>query len=301
LTGMGYDEALSSVLVSQEMGTFAQATPVALANPLTEEAAVLRTSLLPELLAAVQWNLNRGQETVRLFEIGSTYQRDGSGYREPAVLALAATGNRVESRLLADDRGKHVPDTEWSKFDFLDFKGDLEQLMELFDVSSYGFDSQDVPQQVRPGHRARLVAEGETIGWFGELHPAVAEKWKFRRPVLVAEVSLESLYRKPLRAPRVEPLSRYPAVERDFSLVLPERTQFARVREAILALQIPELVGVSPVEVFRGAPVPPGRYSLLLRLTLQSPNTTLTEAELAACSARVVECLERQLGAQIRM
>jgi len=144
----------------------------------------------------------------------------------------------------------------------------------------------------------------KVVAVLGELHPEVAESWKIRRPVFIAEMLLESLYAWDLKSPRVQPISRYPAVERDFSILLPEAKRYEEVRAAIADLGIPELVAVRPVEIFRGAtsgPVPPGKYSLLLRVTLQSHQGTLTEAELTRHSGRIIDCLERRLGAQIRM
>jgi phenylalanyl-tRNA synthetase beta subunit len=89
-------------------------------------------------------------------------------------------------------------------------------------------------------------------------------------------------------------------VERDFSILLPEGTPFQAVREAVISLGIREVVNLRPVEIFRGASVPPGKYSLLLRVNLQSPTATLTEAELSDRSARLIHCLEQNLGAQVR-
>jgi len=292
LLGLGYDEALSPVLVSRITEAFEESPAVALSNPLSEESSVLRTSLVPSLLSAVQWNLNRGQETVRLFELGNIYLRSSNGHREPPVLGLVATGDCIEPGLNQPAR----------KFDGLDLKGDMEQCAELFEVGSYRFDSENLPDYYRPGHRARWVADGTALGRFGELSPPVAEQWKFRQPVYLAEVFLERLYARDLRPPRVQPISRFPAVERDFSLLFLKGVRFENVREALLSLGIPELVEVRPVEIISDRPPATAeRYSLLLRLTLQSHQATLTETELAAWSARIIQCLEGKLGAQIRM
>ncbi|MCH7979055.1 MAG: phenylalanine--tRNA ligase subunit beta [Acidobacteria bacterium] len=293
---LGYDETISSTLTNHAAETFGSATPVPIANPLSEEGCILRPSLIPGLLAALQWNLNRGRETVRLFEVGSIYCREADSYREPLMLALAGTGDRFEA-CLKQDGGRLAG----KSFEILDLKGDLEQLIELFENSSYRIDSEHVPDYYRPDRSARLVMEGQAVGWFGELNSEVAARWKFRQPVYLGELSLDLLYTRNLHFPSAQAISRYPAVERDFSIVLPEGMRFESVREAIVSLGIPELVAVTPVEIFRGAPVPPGKYSLLLRLILQSQNSTLTEAELTGHSARVIDCLERKLGAQIRM
>ena len=293
---LGYDETISFTLTNHASEGFGSSAPVSIANPLSEEVCILRPSLVPGLLAAVQWNLNRGRETVRLFEVGSIYLHQSDGYREPLMLALAGTGDRFEA-CLKQDGGR----LNGKRFEVLDLKGDLEQLIELFENPFYHIDSEDVPNYYRPDRSARLVMEGQAVGWLGELHPEVAAGWKFRQPVYLGELSLNFLYTRNLHFPSAQAISRYPAVERDFSILLPEGMQFESVREAILSLGIPELVTVTPVEIFRGAPVPPGKYSLLLRLVLQSQHSTLTEAELAGHSARVIECLERKLGAQIRM
>ena len=300
--GLGYDETISLVLVSRSSASIREdhegSAPVALSNPLSEEASMMRTSLVPGLLSAVQWNVNRGSETVRLFELGNTYWRQGEGHREAPILGLVATGDRVEAGV-----GQAA-----KPYDFLDLKGDVEQLVERFEMPSYTFDSEDLAFQnhpcYRPGHRARLLVEGQLAAFLGELRPQVAESWKFRRPVFVAELFLEALYTWDLNSPLFQPISRYPAVQRDFSILLPQAMRYEVVRSGIESLAIPELVAITPVEIFRGAagrPVPPGQYSLLLRITLQSHLGTLTEAELTKHSGRIIDCLERRLGAQIRM
>lgn len=292
LLGLGYDETLSSVLVSRATEEFGEAPPVVLSNPLSEEAAILRTSLVPLLLSAVQWNRNRGQETVRLFEIGSIYQRGENGFREPPVLGVVATGDRVEAGLNQPPR----------RYDWLDLKGDVEQCAELFELGALVFEEKGLPPYYRVGHAAQAAVEGTPVARLGELSPEAAEQWKFRQPVFVAEIFLERLYGRDLRLPRAKPISRFPAVERDFSLLLPRNVRFDNIREAVLSLGISELTGVTPVEMIADRPpATPERYSLLLRLTLQSYETTLTETELAGWNTRVIECLEKQLGAQIRM
>jgi phenylalanyl-tRNA synthetase beta chain len=291
LLGLGYDESLSAVLVSRATEKFGDSSPVTLSNPLSEEAAILRTSVVPSLLSAVQWNRNRGQETIRLFEIGNVYLRNGNGYREPPVLGIIATGDRVDAGLDQSPR----------KFDWLDLKGDVEQCAELFETGSLRFDADGLPDYYRAGHRMRLMVEGTAVAWLGQLSLEVAEQWKFRQSVYLAEVFLERLYARDLRLPRVQPISRFPAVERDFSVLLPRDVRFDNVREAVLSLGIPELVAVTPVETISDRPpATPERYSLLLRLTLQSFQATLTEAELAGWSTRLIECLEGKLGAQVR-
>jgi phenylalanyl-tRNA synthetase beta chain len=291
LLALGYDETLSSVMVSKETEQFAEAPSVELSNPLSEESAILRPSIVPSLLAAMQWNRNRGQDTVRLIEIGSVYQGSGGGFREPQLLGIAATGDRVEAGLNQQPR----------RFDWLDIKGDVEQCAELFELKSLQFDGNNLPGYYRAGHSARLKADGEVIARLGQLSSEAAEQWKFRHPVFIAEIFLDRLYARSLRVPRARAISRFPSVERDFSLLLPREVRFDNVREVLLGLGIRELSAAEPVEMIADRPpATPERYSLLLRITLQSQQATLTETELAAWSERIIESLEKQLKVEIR-
>jgi phenylalanyl-tRNA synthetase beta chain len=233
---------------------------------------------------------------VALFETGNTYQRDGDAYREPSVAAMVATGLREPSGL--SDDGRRRPSQE---FGFLDLKGDLEQLIQLFGVSRPAVDALEMPTYYRAGHSARLVVDGQLLARFGQLHPEIAERWKFRQAIFLGELYLDLLYAHGLRSPQARPVSRYPSVERDFSIVVRDAVTFESIRRTIAALKIPELVEMQPVETFRGDPVQAGYYSLLLRVTLQSSEATQTEADLADRSARIVQALERELGATIRM
>ena len=143
----------------------------------------------------------------------------------------------------------------------------------------------------------------DSLGRAGKLAPRVAEQFKFHQDVFLAELALDPFYAgcaAALAARHYQPLSRFPAVERDFSLLLEEGTTFAAVREAIAALGIPEIVSVEAVDLFRGKSLPAGKYSLLVRVTLQSHQATLTEALVNEFSARIVATLQQKLGASLR-
>ncbi len=130
-----------------------------------------------------------------------------------------------------------------------------------------------------------------------------AERFKLRQDVYFAELRLEPFYvaaEAARAALHYEPVSRFPAVERDFSLVLADGTTFAQVTEAIRALGIAELERIEPVDLFRGGHIPSGKYSLLVRVTFQSPDTTLSDGQLVDFSSRIVAALEQKLGASLR-
>ncbi len=288
---LGYSETISfSLIAPREAQQFSREQPVRLANPLSEEASVLRTSSVPGALSAVEWNLNRGQRRIRLFEIGKIYRGGDGGYQEPPVLCLAASGQAAEASVQAPGR----------ELGFYDLKGDVETLLERFEHRRLSFDSGVGVDYYHPGRAAEAVMDGEAVARFGEIHPQIAVARKWRQPVLMAELFLDRLWQRPLRRPRYETLPRVPAVDRDFSLLLPEGVAFEQVAQAVRSLAIPELAEIRPVEIFRGEAVPEGKYSLLVRLVFQRTEQTLSDAEVNHWSRAIATALEKNLGATLR-
>jgi phenylalanyl-tRNA synthetase beta chain len=141
------------------------------------------------------------------------------------------------------------------------------------------------------------------IGAAGQLVRRVAEKFKFRQDIFLAELEVDPLcvaYRAAKQARRYEPLPRFPAVERDFSVLLPDGTHFSDVVKAIRSLHISEISNIEAADLFRGKNVPAGKYSLLVRVTFQSREATLTDAQISNASAKIISALEKNLGAQLR-
>ncbi|MGC2208912.1 MAG: phenylalanine--tRNA ligase subunit beta [Candidatus Korobacteraceae bacterium] len=292
LLALGYNESLSSTFIPQEDArSFAQAEPVRIANPLSEEASFMRTSLVPGLLSQFAYNLNRGNADVRLFEAGHVYAMQGEAVDEHNSLAFAATG-------AARDPGVHGKP---EPLNFFHLKGDIEQLLVAFELDKseeVTFD-RTVPAWLHPGRAARVQLAGKTLAVFGQLHPEVAAARKLKQDVFVAEVFVEALYSLALRQPAYTPISKYPAVERDFSFVLPEGVEFASIRQRLSALRIAELTTVLPAETFRGGSLSAGTYSFLLRVRFQSAERTLRDDEVAAWSQQIVKAVE-WLGGSLR-
>jgi phenylalanyl-tRNA synthetase beta chain len=293
LIGLGYRDILTIPHVAEERDALfrpADAHPARLANPLSEEASVLRSTGIVTIAAALEWNLNHGQRNVRLFEIGSHYRLKGTASVETRVLNIGATGEAREKDLYDAAR----------EYSFADLKGDLDAVGLL----AGGFSWQEGGSAwLHAARRGRIVLGGDQIGEAGQLARRVAERLKLRQEVFLAELRLDPVYaavRGLKAARRYEPLLRFPAVERDFSLLLADGTHFSNVSNAIRSLHIGEIVSVEATDLFRGKNVPAGKYSLLVRVTFQSREATLTDAQITDFSARVVAALEKQLGAQLR-
>jgi phenylalanyl-tRNA synthetase beta chain len=296
LIGLGYHEVLTIPHVAEERNELFRppdAVPAKLANPLSEEAGLLRSTGAVTMASAIEWNLNHGQRNTRLFEIGSHYRFVESKPVETRVLSIGATG-AARPQVLYD------PPRDYT---FADLKGDLDAIGALSGGLRW---EQGGPDWLNPARRGAISLgkeSGPALGAAGQLSKRVADKFKFRQDVFLAEITLGPLYCMYYGVKnnrRYEPLARFPAVERDFSLFLADGVTFAQVQQTILSLGISEIASVEPADLFRGKNVPAGKYSLLVRVVFQSREATLTEAQINDFSARIVAALEQQLGASLR-
>jgi len=154
------------------------------------------------------------------------------------------------------------------------------------------------PEYFHPGRSARAAVDGAVVARFGQVHPSVAAARKLRQDVFLAEFDLEHLHKIGLRAVKFSPLGKYPAVERDFSFIFADDVTFEKMRQAVKATHLAELREIRPVEIFRGGSIPAGKYSILLRVRLQSAERTLREDELANASSKIVAALTALGGIQ---
>ena len=302
MLALGYDEAISITFISeQEAKTFLDsssakthaygtAEPLAVANPLNEESAYMRTSLLPGLINMVAYNLNRGTANVRLFEAGDIFERLGEKHDERRHLGFAATGEAIS-------KGVHRSQPE--PYTFFHMKGDMEKLLASFEHQSLEFDAQVPPPYLHPGRSARAVMDGDTVAVFGQLHPEQAAARKLRQDVYVAEVMLDRLYQHRLREPHYQRISKFPAVGRDFSFVFDDAVTFERIHSVVAELGLGELQSFVPAEIYRGEKVGAGKYSVLLHAEFQSQERTLRDDEVAQWSAQIIAKLEA-LGGVLR-
>jgi phenylalanyl-tRNA synthetase beta chain len=298
LLAAGFHEAIGSSFCSAAEGALTAAQPgqvVPLGNPLSEEAGVLRPSLVPGMLAMIAGNLNRDVNDVRLFELGTVFSGTTEKVEERPALAFGAVGSLPEESALHAARA----------YEFYDVKGVVEQLLERFEMRAVYFDHFPAEAGITPGwlhpyRAARVVADGVTVGWFGQLNPREAAARKIKNAVLIGELYLDRLYKLPLREPVAREISRYQPVRRDFSLVLDEGIAWETIDRAMAELKIPELVEWRVREVFRDAKLGEGEYALLLGATFQAPDRTLREEELKSFQERVVEAVGKA-GARLRV
>lgn len=283
--GLGFDETIGfSFIGSEDARRFGGDRGVVLRNPLSNLWGVMRNSMAPTMVRAVEWNLKRNQPFVRLAEFGRIYRRAGQGHEEPRMLTLGASG------------AARLPSwTDASRpYGFYDLKADVLALVRPYRTDDVRIDTENLPAYLRQGHAAAFRCGSDTIATFGELDPALARERKIRQPVLLAEIHLDALYDRGLYKPSHRQQPRVPSVSRDFSLLVPDGVKFARIVEAVGAM--PDLRSLEPAEIFRGKNVPAGHYSLLLRASWQRLDQSLTDEEVNAFSDTLRSSLDSKLG-----
>ncbi len=295
LLALGYSEAISSTFASQADGEFfgeAEKGTVAMENPLSEEATLLRPSLVPGMLTMLAHNLNRDVREVRLFEQGHVFTGSTEQVEETSSLSLGSTGAVAGTSLY---KNTDAP--------FYELKGAVESLVTLFNTQGDPLIfTSDAPAWLQPGRSAKAFLGGTPLASFGELSAAQTSRRKLRQPVFLAEIHLALLYALPLRTAVARELSRFQVVERDFSFTFADTTSWADVEEVIRSLSLAALTSLAPVEIFRdpkGRSVPAGSYALLLRCVFQSHERTLNEEELTGWWSAIIAALTA-LGGAIR-
>ena len=291
LEGMGFDEAVSLSLVNpDEAEPFkAGGDLVPIANPLSRENSALRPTGYLSLVKAMARNINRGQRNLRFYEIGKGYSPDGDKVGEHRILTLAMTGELREASVQEQARPA----------DLFALVGAAESVLSLFDLPKLERGDASL-SWLAPGEQMLIKANGTGICEIGKLSPELTQRFKLRQDAWLAEFDLESLYAAGLRKSSYHPLSRFQAVERDFSLLVDDGVPFGKVMAAVESLDIPELDSVRAVDRFTGKSVPKGKYSLLLRVTFQSPDRTLQEEDIRGFTEKIVRALEEKTGATLR-
>jgi phenylalanyl-tRNA synthetase beta chain len=274
-----------------------------LLNPLTEDTAVMRTSLLPGLLTALKRNLNFRCEDLMLYEVGKVFLPvpEQELPVEELRLAAVATGRRYPPlwhfhRGEIDVYGIVSKDPE---VDFYDMKGVLENVFDGFGVSDIRYAPSSLPF-LHPGKAAVVMVGGVTIGFLGELSPKKIREHDLPKVVQVFEIVLEPLFLQSCKERVFRPLPRYPHIERDLSIVVERNRSGDEIKHLISRLGHDIITSVVLFDLYRGEPVPEGYQSIALRIRYQSEDRTLTDEEVQEVHSRVVEAVSKEMGATLR-
>ena len=289
LRGLGFTEAVSSTFTSVEEATTFGTQAVAMGNPLSAEAGMLRPSLAPGMATMLAHNLHRDVTRVRLFEMGTVFTGSTERVGESVGLALGVTGGAKSTALHGAEDSL-----------LYEAKGALEALMEKFE-GVVSFDAGMLPVWLAAGRGARMLLDGTPVAVLGELSATELQARKLRQACVIATVDAQILFKTPLRQSVSRELSRFQAVERDFSFVFPDAVTWGSIESVLRKTELQDLRSVRPIEIFRdpkGKAIPEGRYSLLLRVVFQSSDRTLSDEELTRWQEWIVTQLTALGGVQ---
>lgn len=304
LAAAGASEAITYGFQSAERAgslgvaaTDRRAQPITIRNPMSIDQAVMRTSLLPNLIAAVARNQSYGRTDVALFEVGSVFLRRGEAVSERPLHELADEPT-CAAGVLAGKRPGHIgAGAPWDAFDAKALA--LEAIRSVAGDIRINVQPTSNVTYLHPGVAGELVLEREVIGRFGEVHPDVRERLGVTGAIYAFEVELEKL---PLAQPaQMKPIPKFPGSERDVSLLLAEDIPASRIVEVIEAAHEPLLYRVRLLEDFRDeAKLGANMKSMLWSIAYRSPERTLTDAEVETAHETIVARLVENLPAQRR-
>lgn len=300
LVAAGCREIMSSSLSSllEQSGFVGQVEDlVSINNPISEELSVLRAHLVPGLLGAVAHNLNHGQTSLRLFEVGHCFAGPltDDGVTEYWSMAIALTGSQ---------RRDHWKDVS-TPVDFYDLKGIVEHVTKQMAWPKWqwgagkspGID-QSATALIRNGAGGNIPA-----GWAGRISADTAQTFDIDAEVWVVELNIDKPIGLPHPTTPYRPVSRFPGGSRDVALVLPEGSDYGvvetTVRVAAAEAMLP-LAGITLIEIYKGDEIPPGHRGMTLRFTFRAADRTLTAAEIEAGQKKLVDTLSKKLGARQR-
>jgi len=291
LLGQGLDEVINWSFADPEQEAIAASglQPVAVQNPISNRASVLRTTLIPGLLENVAWNLNRGLEGVHVFELGNVHFWEGDKPREELRLGLLSTG-------LLPGAGWASPSTET---DFFVLKGAFEALAEALRLEPVAFEEKAHPS-FEPGRALALKVKGQEVGCLGVLRAALTAVFSVDRTVYAAEIDLAAMFGKTPKPFQVSPVPKFPGAIRDLSFLLGRDISYQEVVRIVAKLNLPLLEGFDLRDRFSGPSIPADKVSLTVRLRFRHPQRTLVAEEVDRIEQEITGHLKAALNIQLR-
>lgn len=289
LIDRGYHEAITYSFVSPEIEEIFTPNyePYHLLNPISSEMSVMRTTLWPGLLQAYQHNADRQQDRIRLFEIGMCFYDKVELIQEHWVGGLLAGNQQPEQWGL---KSKPV--------DFFDIKSDVENLITLTrQNSAFEFIPAEHPA-LHPGQSARIDFKGKWVGWVGQLHPAISQKFDLRQNVYLFTLKLSSIINTLL--PQYQQVSKFPSVRRDIAVVVDTAVQAHELISVVRSSGGEWIDDAQIFDVYAGEGIGVGKKSIALAITLLHPERTLTDQEVNEVMDHVVLQLKSTFNVTLR-
>ncbi|MGB2705252.1 MAG: hypothetical protein WBC74_00080, partial [Candidatus Omnitrophota bacterium] len=292
LTHLGLDEIITYGLIKKSgingLGV-ADAEVIAIKNPLSIDQEIMRPAMLPGMLEVISYNLNRKAKRLSLFEVGKIYKEKGDRYAEEPVLSACLSGIRRENW----KTGKQ-------EFDFFDIKGIFERLLSELALGGVRFKKAEITG-FEKGVASNIERNGKTIARLGEVDRKICEKFDVEKKVFYGELYMEPLLREArFLEKRYRPLSRYPSITQDISVILDENIASSEIIDTVKEVGKILVKGVSLVDYYSGKQIPKGKRGLLYRIEYRSDEKTLEDAEVDRLHAEIKTTLTAKLGISFR-
>ena len=301
LSALGFSEAYNYDLLSEKTLAAARLSPEGLPrvdNPLSEDWAVLRPSLLPGLLKNAQYNLSRGADAVRLFELGKAYSQKDGAVSEKWRAAGLVLGPVLDARW----QSARSP-----RASFPDAKAAVEELLTGLGAVTWSKPGEGEAGRwvcdplFHPSNSLRALLDGKPVATVGWLHPRAARAFDLDgEGAVLFEANLETIASHPSARTRYVEFSPLPVSRRDLALVVDKALPYGRIEETVRACSVAELQDVLLFDVYEGKNLPEGKKSLAVRLTFGRSDRTLLDAEIAGFVSTIVAALAGKLGAVLR-
>ncbi|MGQ8974933.1 phenylalanine--tRNA ligase subunit beta [Acinetobacter schindleri] len=288
---LGYQEAISFSFadLKLEKQLNPAVNPLALANPISSDLAVMRSTLLSSLIPCVQYNVNRQQNRVRFFELGLRFDYQDAAsihdLKQIPTFALIATGSRINESW----HGKPQP------MDFFDFKGDVEEILAAARLNVEYVRSERA--WLHPGQSAEIMVNGQSIGYLGRLHPSLEDELDLAT-TWVAELDQKAVLQTYVS--NFTELSRFPSVRRDIALLISDKINVSEIQRLIEKTGGELLESNWLFDVYTGQGVEEGKRSLAFALLWQHPTRTLEDAEIKSGMDNILQVLENTYQATLR-
>ena len=310
MKGLGYNEAITYSFVPVEFPALCNDAPdtvISIKNPITETMKVMRTSMLPSLLEAVKYNINRRNLDIKLFEIGKTYKKKENFGSKPAADVTPA---EEKNYLCCVVTGRDIDAEDWTinkggKADFYTLKGELANLLETLRVPNFEFvepkDSDQVFIKAHPGLSAVVKCCGRPCGVVGKVHPGLIDKMGMEElEVYFFELDLDVLKGLYNSAPSFKEIPKFPNMRRDLSFLLDEKVKNQAINALLRKARVANLKDFGIFDLYKGKGIPEGKISVAYYFIFSNDERTLTDSEVDASMAAIMDGLKREFLIEIR-
>jgi len=288
LVNLGYNEVVTYSFINKETEEklHSNLNIIQLQNPIASQMNVMRSKLWGSHIETLIYNLNRGQNHIRIFEIASVYQKMKSDFNETLMLSGLVYGDYIPEQWSGDKR----------EVNFYDIKGDMEIISS--NTLSMGAPKNIVPEIFHPGQAAELMMGKASVGWMGQLHPAWQQKYELTGKTYLFELSMESLINS--KDAKIKLPSKFPPLRRDISVLVDKNINVVEMVNEVSAQAIDGVIDFYPFDIYEGKGIEKDKKSIAFLILMQDNYKTLEDEEVNKIVNRVLVILQNKFKVSLR-